>query len=50
MLWGSDLSRLTSSYRECVDLFAQALDFLSSQDKEWVLGRALANVLDWPER
>lgn len=49
MLWGADLSRLTSTYRECLDLFAEALDFLSPQDKEWVLGKALAQALHWPE-
>jgi hypothetical protein len=46
---GADLSRLTSSYSECLDLFRYALDFLSSDDKEWVLGRALAQALNWPE-
>ncbi len=49
MLWGADLSRLTSSYSECIDLFRHALDFLSKDDKEWILGRALAEALDWPE-
>ena len=49
MLWGADLSRLTSSYSECLDLFRHALDFLSADDKEWILGRALAEALNWPE-
>jgi predicted TIM-barrel fold metal-dependent hydrolase len=49
MLWGADLSRLTSSYSECLNLFRYALDFLSDDDKEWVLGRALAEALNWPE-
>jgi len=40
MLWGADLSRLTSSYSECLDLFRHALDFLSNDDNEWILGRA----------
>ena len=31
MLWGADLSRLTSTYRECLDLFQEALAFLSKQ-------------------
>jgi predicted TIM-barrel fold metal-dependent hydrolase len=33
MLWGADLSRLTSTYRECLSLFQDALDFLSPEDK-----------------
>ncbi len=49
MLWGADLSRLTSTYRECLELFQEALDFLSEEDREWILGKALAEVLNWPE-
>jgi predicted TIM-barrel fold metal-dependent hydrolase len=49
MLWGADLSRLTSSYRECLELFSHALDFLTAPDKEWILGKTLAEVLNWPE-
>lgn len=47
MLWGSDLSRLTSTYGECLDLFQEALDFLSEEDKEWILGNTAAEVLNW---
>jgi predicted TIM-barrel fold metal-dependent hydrolase len=49
LLWGADLSRLTSTYKECLDLFGSALAFLSATDKEWILGKALAEVLNWPE-
>jgi len=49
MLWGSDLSRLKGTYKQCLDLFQHELDFLSEDDKEWILGRALAEALDWPE-
>jgi predicted TIM-barrel fold metal-dependent hydrolase len=49
MLWGADRSRLTSTYRECVDLFRESLDFLSAADKDWILGKALAEALNWPE-
>lgn len=49
MLWGADLSRLTSTYRECLEQFSRGLDFLSATDKEWILGRTLAEVLKWPE-
>jgi predicted TIM-barrel fold metal-dependent hydrolase len=47
LMWGSDMTRLTSTYDENVRLFTQALDFMTSEDKEWVMGRALANALDW---
>lgn len=47
LMWGSDATRLTSSYQENIDLFTQALDFLSEADKEWIMGKALASALDW---
>jgi predicted TIM-barrel fold metal-dependent hydrolase len=49
MLWGADLTRLASTYRECVDQFQTALDFLTSQDREWILGKSLVHALSWPE-
>jgi L-fuconolactonase len=48
MLWGADLSRLRGSYRDCVAQFQEAIDFLEA-DKEWILGKSLAEVLRWPE-
>ncbi len=48
MLWGTDYSRLPCSYREAISLFTEALDFLSGQDKEWIMGRAAAEWLGWP--
>jgi len=50
LLWGADLSRLTGTYRECLDHFRYGLDFLSPDDKEWILGRALAETFNWPEK
>ena len=49
LLWGSDITRLPGTYRECLALFQEAMDFLSPEDKEWVLGRTAAEVLRWPE-
>ena len=49
MLWGADLSRLPVPYAECLAQFQEALDFLSAEDKEWIVGKSLANVLKWPE-
>ncbi len=47
MMWGSDKTRLTCSYAENIQLFTEALSFLNSEDKEWIMGRALATALDW---
>ncbi len=49
LMWGADLTRLASTYRECLDHFRQDLDFLSETDREWILGKTTAEVLDWPE-
>ena len=48
MLWGTDYSRLTCPYHQAVTLFTEALDFLSAEDKEWIMGRAAADWLGWP--
>jgi predicted TIM-barrel fold metal-dependent hydrolase len=49
LLWGSDLSGLSCTYAECLGHFRQGLPFLSETDKEWILGKAAASVLNWPE-
>jgi predicted TIM-barrel fold metal-dependent hydrolase len=48
LLWGSDLTRLRGTYRECLLLFQEALDFLSEEDKEWILGKTAETALNWP--
>lgn len=48
MLWGSDVTRLASSYVDNIRLFTQALNFLGDEDKEWIMGRATASCFDWP--
>ena len=47
VFWGSDLTRLPGSYRECVTMFTEALDFLSDADKEATMGRALCDWIGW---
>lgn len=47
MMWGSDVTRLTCSYEENIKLFTEAIDFLSTEDKEWIMGRSVAAALDW---
>jgi len=48
IFWGTDLSQLPCSYRQAVTLFTEELDFLSTTDKEWIMGRALVEWLNWP--
>jgi predicted TIM-barrel fold metal-dependent hydrolase len=49
LMWGSDITRLKGSYGECLSLFREELDFLTAEDKTWILGRTLAEALNWPE-
>jgi predicted TIM-barrel fold metal-dependent hydrolase len=51
MLWEADLTQLTkNTYAECLRLWQEGLPFLSSEDKDWILGRTAAEVLSWPEK
>ena len=46
--WGTDLTRLPCSYREAITFFTEELSFLSAEEKEWVMGRAVCEWLGWP--
>src|SRR3954447_25347026 len=50
--WGTDLSAMLSrtncTYRQAVTMFTEEMDFLSKEDLEYVMGRALAECLPWP--
>jgi hypothetical protein len=51
--WGTDasamLERTSCSYSDCVKLFTDHMGFLSASDKEWIMGRGLAECLNWPQ-
>ena len=40
-------TRLKRRDRQCVTLFTEELKFLADDDKEWIMGRALAECLGW---
>jgi L-fuconolactonase len=44
MIWGSDVTRLSSTYRENIRLFSEALDFLSEEDKARIFA---LNLRQW---
>jgi len=49
LFWGSDLTRLTTtSYKETVTMFSEALPWLSDRDREFIMGRALSTWIGWP--
>ena len=45
--WGTDITRMPRSYRECVTMFTEELPWLSGRDKELVMGRALCDWVGW---
>lgn len=45
--WGTDLSRMPCTYRECIDMFTQSLPWLKGEDSEWVMGRGVREWLGW---
>ena len=47
MFWGTDITRMPCSWRQCVAMFTEGLPWLSAGDKELIMGRALCGWLDW---
>ena len=47
MFWGTDITRMPCSWKQCVSLFTEELPWLSEKDKELVMGRALCNWIGW---
>ena len=47
--WGTDVTNsfAKASYRQRVTHFTEELDFLSEDDKDWVMGRAIVERLGW---
>ena len=47
--WGTDLTNAyaKSTYRQRVTHFTEELPFLSEQDKDWVMGKAILARLNW---
>jgi predicted TIM-barrel fold metal-dependent hydrolase len=47
--WGTDLTNSLNraTYRQRVTHFIDELDFLSKEDKEWIMGRAILARLGW---
>lgn len=47
MFWGTDITRMRSTWRECADLFIRELDWLKGAELEAVMGGALRNWIGW---
>jgi len=47
MFWGTDITRMPCSYRQCVTRFTEELPWLSGRAQELVMGRAVRDWLGW---
>ena len=47
MFWGTDITRMPCSWRQCVTPFAEELPWLRGRDRELVMGRAICDWLGW---
>ncbi len=47
--WGTDMTNsfAKATYKQRIAQFTETLDFLSEQDKDWVMGRAIEQRLGW---
>jgi predicted TIM-barrel fold metal-dependent hydrolase len=48
--WGTDITRMPCSYRQCVTFFTEELPWLGAKDLEDVMGRALSAWIGWNYR
>jgi len=47
LFWGTDITRMPCSWRQCVTLFTEELPWLRGRDQELVMGRAVCEWLGW---
>jgi hypothetical protein len=48
MFWGTDITRMHCSWRQCITLFTEELPWLKARDLELVMGEALCSWMGWP--
>lgn len=47
MFWGTDITRMPVSWRQCITHFTEELPWLGGRDRELVMGEALCRWLGW---
>lgn len=47
MFWGTDITRMPCSWRECVTAFTEHQDWMPEADMEWVMGRGICEWIGW---
>jgi predicted TIM-barrel fold metal-dependent hydrolase len=47
MFWGTDITRMPCSWRQCVTMFTEEMPWLKGRDLELVMGRAICDWIGW---
>ena len=47
MFWGTDITKMPCSWRQCVTMFTEELPWLSEEDKALVMGQAVCTWWGW---
>ena len=47
LFWGTDITRMPCSWRQCVAMFKEEMPFLKGRDLELVMGRAVCDWIGW---
>ena len=47
MFWGTDISKMPCSWRECITMFTEELPWLSAEDKRLIMGAAICAWWGW---
>ena len=50
MFWGTDITKMPCSWRQCVTMFTEELPWLSDEDKRLVMGEALCAWWGWDRK
>jgi predicted TIM-barrel fold metal-dependent hydrolase len=47
MFWGTDITKMPCTWRQCITMFTEELPWLTEQDKELIMGRAVCAWWGW---
>ena len=47
MFWGTDITKMPCSWRECVGMFVEELPWLNAEDKRLIMGQAICDWWGW---
>ena len=48
--WGTDITRMPYSYRQCVTMFTEELPWLAGRDLERVMGQGVCDWIGWQRK